>query len=81
MRDSTSDKTNSVYNSILNILNSRKENCPVDKGDEVRFCFMLHDQVLNEIQKVEVNDLHEWLSDGSFEKTDKLYISFLIKEY
>ena len=42
---------------------------------------MLHDERANEIQKIAVDDLFEWLNDGSLEKTDKLYISFLIKEY
>jgi hypothetical protein len=36
---------------------------------------------LGEIQKIEADELDEWLNDGSFEKNNKLYISFLVKEF
>lgn len=52
----------------------------VSEENKATFCFMLHDEALNEIHKVEIEDLNEWLTDGSFQKQDKLYISFLIKE-
>lgn len=61
-------------------MKNRKDDIAIPEKDKVQFCFMLHDEVLNETHKVEVNDLNEWLTDGSFQKHDKLYISFLIKE-
>jgi hypothetical protein len=69
------------YHVLLDYMKYRKTLGENMNSDELKFCFMLHDEVQNEIQKVEVADLFEWLQDGSFEKTDKLYISFLVKEY
>ena len=68
------------YTTLIEILKHRNADNLVPEKDKAQFCFMLHDQVLDEIHKVEVADLQEWLNDGSFQKQDKLYISFLIKE-
>lgn len=69
-----------LYKTLIDLINYRKEDKAIPEKDKAQFCFMLHDEVLNETHKIEVNDLSEWLTDGSFQKHDKLYISFLIKE-
>jgi hypothetical protein len=69
-----------LYKTLIDIMNHRKGDNAISEKDHAQFCFMLHDEVLNETHKVEVDDLNEWLTDGSFQKHDKLYISFLIKE-
>lgn len=74
-------KSTEIYNTLVQIINHRKNKEALIEPDKVKFCFMLHDEVLNEIQKIELTDLSEWMNDGSFEKTDKLYISFLINEF
>ncbi|MCE3227151.1 MAG: hypothetical protein K0S32_1702 [Bacteroidetes bacterium] len=68
------------YQTLLGLMKHREVSPGLPEKDKAKFCFMLHDEVLNEIHKIEVDDLFEWLNDGSFEKKDKLYISFLIKE-
>ena len=81
MEKAKSKSRNKIYDSILKILNHRKQVATTSENDVAEFCFMIHDEVMNEIQKIEMNELHEWLADGSFEKQDKLYISFLLKKY
>lgn len=68
------------YRTLLGLLKHREVNMEPTEKDKAKFCFMLHDEVLNEIHKIEVDDLFEWLNDGSFEKKNKLYISFLVNE-
>ena len=71
----------SLFHAFLHLLEQGNVNMPLQEKTGKEYCFMLHDEVLDEIQKVEAYQLHEWLSDGSFEKNDKLYISFLVKEF
>lgn len=68
------------YKMLIDLMKHRENDKAIPEKDKAQFCFMLHDEVLNEIHKVEVNNLQEWLTDGSFQKQDKLYISFLVKE-
>ena len=77
----TADNKDTFYNTLINLMKHRQSDTQIPEKDKSKFCFMLHDERANEIQKIEVDDLFEWLNDGSLEKTDKLYISFLVKEY
>jgi hypothetical protein len=79
MNKKTTDKE-PVFGTLLDLLKIRQTD-PAIIPDNAQFCFMLHDVRAGEIQKVEVSDLSEWLRDGSFESTDRLYISFLVKEF
>jgi hypothetical protein len=79
--ETTASNKLSLYKAFIDVMKARKDDSAIPEKDQAQFCFMLHDEVAGTIQKVEVDDLFEWLSDGSFEKTDKLYISFLVKEF
>lgn len=74
------ENNQTLFKVISDLMNDRKENKDLTQTNDTKYCFMLHDEVLNETHKIEADELNEWLSDGSFQKHDKLYISFLIKE-
>ena len=76
------EKSNdTLYNAFIKLMKHNKTDKQIAEQGKLKYCFMLHDEGLNEIQKVETDDFFEWLNDGSFEKNDKLYISFLVKEF
>ena len=42
---------NKIYDSILKILNHRKQNATTKENDVAEFCFMIHDEGMNVIKK------------------------------
>jgi hypothetical protein len=70
-----------LYNAFIKLIKNNKSIKENVEQEKYKYCFMLHDEGLNEIQKIEADDFFEWFKDGSFEKNDKLYISFLVKEF
>ena len=71
-------KENNLYKVLLKVL-SIQNDTKLSSNNTV--CFMLHDEVLNESHKIELDEFYEWHTDGSFEKKDKLYLSILLKEF
>ena len=69
---------NSILKSLKILFLFQKKN---KISENMSVCFMLHDEVLDEIYKIELHEFNEWLNDGSFEKTDKLYLSIKIQDF